>query len=256
MAEQKSFQELQIAFAAHIRDPDRQPPPTDVEERRMAIYRDLFFNNLSSLLAGTFPVLHEILGSAPWDNLVRDFMVRHRCHTPYFHQVPEEFLEFLQAERDPAAGDPPFLLELAHYEWVELALTLAEEPPPPAGCRPGANLLEGVPVLSPLIWRLSYRFPVQHIGPDFQPAEPAGEPVYLAVFRDAEERVNFTELNPVTARLLELIEDNPARQTGRQLLSRIAGELGQAEPGPTIDGGANMLARLRNEGLLLGAMDG
>ena len=40
------FQETQYQFAAYIRDPEHQPIPDQLESRRMAIYRDLFFNNI------------------------------------------------------------------------------------------------------------------------------------------------------------------------------------------------------------------
>ena len=57
MAKRPEFQEKQFAFAAHIRDPKHVPAPDDIEDRRMAVYRDLFFNNLKSLLSNMFPVL-------------------------------------------------------------------------------------------------------------------------------------------------------------------------------------------------------
>ena len=52
--------------------------------------------------------------------MVRDFMRRHRSTTPLFTEVGQEFLAYLQDERGPQAGDWPFMLELAHYEYVEL----------------------------------------------------------------------------------------------------------------------------------------
>ena len=50
MAELPEFQQKQYAFAAHIRDPENNPAPSGVEDRRMAIYRELFFNNLHNRL--------------------------------------------------------------------------------------------------------------------------------------------------------------------------------------------------------------
>ena len=61
MPEIPEFQRKQYAFAAHIRDPDGAPAPEGIEDRRIAIYRDLFFNNVSQLLSNTFPVLRKIL---------------------------------------------------------------------------------------------------------------------------------------------------------------------------------------------------
>ena len=49
MAERPKFQEQQYAFAAHIRDPQNVPAPEGIEDRRMAIYRELFFQHLLPL---------------------------------------------------------------------------------------------------------------------------------------------------------------------------------------------------------------
>jgi hypothetical protein len=106
----------------------------------MAIYRELVFNNLESLLGGNFPVVREVLGDEHWALLVRGFFVHHRCTTPLFHELGQEFLTYLQ-RRGEAAGDPPFLLELAHYEWVELALDIAEDGMDLAEVDPNGDLL-------------------------------------------------------------------------------------------------------------------
>ena len=45
---------LQTSFAAHIRDPKSTAAPDGIEDRRMAIYRDLFFNNIKSFLSSNF----------------------------------------------------------------------------------------------------------------------------------------------------------------------------------------------------------
>ena len=47
----KDLRDLQTAFAAHIRDPDRHEKPAGIEDRRMKIYRELFFSNVSSMLS-------------------------------------------------------------------------------------------------------------------------------------------------------------------------------------------------------------
>ena len=36
----------QYALTAHIRDPENQPAPAGIEDRRMGIYRDLIFCNV------------------------------------------------------------------------------------------------------------------------------------------------------------------------------------------------------------------
>lgn len=246
------FQAVQLALSAHLRDPTGAPPPPDLEERRLKIYRELIFNNVESLLAGYFPVLRQILPLDHWRGLVRDFFIRHRARTPLFTELAQELLDFLYRERGADPADPPFLLELAHYEWVELALLISEEEPDLAGLDPEGDLLAGAPALSPLAWPLSYRFPVHRIGPDYQPKEPLAEPTHLVVYRNRDERVEFLETNAVTQRLLQLIGDGVER-SGRASLEQIAVELHHPNPGRVIAYGSDLLEELRTRGILLGA---
>lgn len=251
MAKLPRFQESQYAFAAHIRDPQTHPAPSNIEDRRMAIYRDLFFNNVSGLLASTFPVVKKILTEQQWNDIVRDFFARHKSHTPYFLEIPKELIAYLQDERETAAGDPPFLFELAHYEWAELALTIDTTEICLEDIKRQGDLLSGRPVISPLAWSLAYSFPVQHISPDFLPQEAAEEPTFLVVYRDLADQVGFIEINAVTARLLELLElEEP--KTGRELLTQIAGELNHPKPDVVIEGGRETLEHLRRHDIILG----
>src|SRR5690606_31251308 len=110
-------------------------------------------------------------------------------------------------ERQPQAGDLPFLLELAHYEWVELAVSIQADPAPDDAVDPAGDLLAERPVVPPLAWSLAYDFPVHRIGPEFQPQTPGDTPTFLIVYRTAHDEIKFMELNPVTARLMALLEE-------------------------------------------------
>jgi len=252
MAECSELFRLQHAFAAHIRDPAGRPRPRDVEERRMAVYRELFYNNVESLLAGNFPVLRKLLPEDHWHSLVRDFLLRHRCETPLFLELPQEFLDYLQNERGTVSDDPPFLLELAHYEWVELALSISEEDPDLAEVDPNGDLMSGRPVVSPLAWNLTYLYPVHKLSPEFRPAQPADEPTHLVVYRDRSDTVRFLEINAVTQRLLQLRDEHPD-WTGHETIVRIAEELRHPHPEVVISGGRQLLDDLRSRHILLGS---
>ena len=51
MAQEPAFQQLQRAFAAHIRNPEQAPRPAEVPERRMRVYRELIFRTIDGLVA-------------------------------------------------------------------------------------------------------------------------------------------------------------------------------------------------------------
>ena len=84
MAELPDFRQKLYAFAGHIRDPDNVPAPEGIEERRMAIYRELFFNNIRNLLATMFPVIRKLHSDDQWHAKIRAFLQYHRAQTPYF----------------------------------------------------------------------------------------------------------------------------------------------------------------------------
>ncbi len=242
---------LQQQFAAHIRSPLKAPAPSDVEDRRMDIYRNLFFNNVRNLLSWNFPVLRKLHSKEDWAQLIRDFYIEHRARTPLFPELPREFLQYVQEQRQDRKGDLPFMLELAHYEWAELALSMDENELDDVEADPDGDLLSGVPVLSPVAWALSYTFPVHRISPAFQPLEAPAEATHLLVYRNRKDEVKFMQLNVVSAVLMQLLKDDSNR-TGHDLLNEIADTLKHPNPDKVIDGGKQLLQDLKDRDVILG----
>lgn len=254
MPDRPDFQQRQFAFAAHIRDPQNTAVPEGIEDRRMAVYRELFFNNLRSLLSNMFPVLKKLLSPDAWSGIIRQFMQKHRATTPYFLQLPAEFLEFLQQEYEAAADDPPFLLELAHYEYIELALSISEASNDLPGVDPDGDLLGSSPIKSELAWAFAYQYPVHRISPQFQPQEPGATPTYVAVYRDSHDKVGFLELNPMTAGLLDAIDNNTQGLSGRSLLLMLAKQTNYPDAEALVAHGAIALKEMRQLEILIGTM--
>lgn len=252
MAERPDFQDKQYAFAAYLRDPEHIAAPEGIEERRLAIYRKLFFNNLYNLLGTMFPVLRKIHSDQQWRRMIRQFMQHHQAETPYFLQLPREFVAFLENEFEPVADDHPFLLELAHYEYAELALSVSTEENDLEGIDPHGDLLRETPVKSVLAWVYAYRFAVHRISLDFLPTEVEEQPVYLALYRDSDDKVHFLELNAVTAALLEATENNKDNKTGEELLRSLAESISYPDVDALIQHGADALEEMRQREILTG----
>jgi len=245
----RSLHEQQNSMGLYLRDPDHCAPPPEMDPARAQVYRDLVFANLSSLISGTFPVLVKILGDQQWRTLVRLFLRDYRAHTPKFGEIAEEFVEFLASEPQ-ALNDgpwPPFMVELAHYEWVEMALQQSSAEPLPHS---DATLLPDRPLrVSPLAWPLAYSWPVQHVGPDYQADTPPAQPTLLLVRRSADFEVRFSELSPLAWRLLQRLEEAP-QLTGLQQLQALAVEAGMADVGDFIDNGLALLQQLHGQGVI------
>lgn len=242
----------QRALSGHIRDPERAAAPGGVEERRLRIYRELFFNNVEGVLAGNFPVIRRILGDQDWTALARGFYREHPSHTPLFTELAREFLRYLDTRAERGDDDPPWLRELAHYEWVELALQISEARVEDVPHDPTGDLLLGIPVLSPLAWPLAYEWPVHRLGPEHRPDEPPAVPTLLLLRRDADGTVRFSELSPLAFRLLQRLEESPGL-TGHAQLMAIAAEAGATDVDGFVESGLELLEQLRRDGVVPGA---
>ncbi|NKB38243.1 MAG: DUF2063 domain-containing protein [Gammaproteobacteria bacterium] len=246
------FREIQYQFTRHIRDPQNAPAPEDIEDRRMQIYRDLLFNNIEDFLAKGFPVLRKILSDDKWEAMTRDYFKNHQARTPLFPKMTQEFLQYLNNEREVQSDDYPFMNELAHYEWLELAIAIDTRELDDDKVDRDGNLLSANPVLSPLAWPFVYHYPVHRISPDFLPKQPPQQPSYLVVYRDRQDEVGFLELNPVSARLIEVLQ-NDTERSGEAILLDIAEQIQHPQPQVVVNGGRDILQGMQEKDIILGS---
>lgn len=238
-----TLREAQLDMARFLRDPAGEKPPADIEPRRLQIYRDLVYRNIEGFISSAFPILRSLYADDAWGSLVREFILQHRCKTPLFLQISEEFLSFMSA-REPNV-QRPFEAELAHYEWLELAVDVAEGDVPPVVQldSPDAQYAS----VSPAAQLGSYQFPVHRIGPSFQP-ETASDPTFLLVYRDREQRVQFMELSAGSARLIYEMQKGE-RESILALLGRMAEAWGM-EPVAVREFGLQQLQDFNQRGVI------
>lgn len=205
-----SFKETQYAFVEHIRDPANNAYEGGIEDRRLQIYRELFFNNILGFLSSGFPVLKDIYGDEKWQVLARKFFSQHDSRSPYFVDISKEFVEYLSNEYEMTDADPGFLQELAHYEWLELAVSIRKSVQNSVVFKQSDALKIAIPetvIFSDLATLASYQYPVHQLSITHQPEAPL-EITYLVVYRNTKDEVNFTLVNAVSAHLLTLIQQS------------------------------------------------
>ncbi len=245
-----ALRRFQTAFTRHIRDPEQVTAPAEIAPTRMALYSRLVFGNVERVMANMFPVLKSRLPESDWLALIRRFFRDHTLHDPLFQSMPAEFVRYLEA-RGPISGELPFLLELAHYEWVDYALSVDETTIDMHGIDALSVPNEGRLVLNPLVWMLRYDYPVH----TFRVAEPPTEmpltPSYLVAYRDCDDRVGHVELNAVSARLLELIDERPDLAVDA-LMVEVAHNLGMPCNAAFIDHGLALIGELHARQVILG----
>ncbi|MBZ0071145.1 MAG: putative DNA-binding domain-containing protein [Gammaproteobacteria bacterium] len=244
--EPHDFRAFQASLAARIRDPRGQPRPPGVPARRMRVYEELLYNNLEGFLLACFPITRRLLGARAWRAMVRRFFAEHRSHSPLFRDIPGEFLAWFEPLAEALFPKRPYLYDFMHYEWVELAVSVAEEEVVPPGLEPGRELLAERPRLNPTARLAGYSYPVHRIRPRYRPKGTDKGAYWYLVYRDAAHAVRFIVLNPLSARLLELIRDTDL--TGRAAMLRIADEMNHENPDLIVEMGRNLLEKLRHAG--------
>ena len=238
------FQRYQLEFTAHIRNPSAHKEPAGVAPGRMAVYCEAVFNNIFESVSVCFPVCQTVLTKKAWRALIRSFMMNHQTETPIFREIPPQFLRYLNTQKIV----PTYLKQLAHYEWVELAVGALDTKP--VSLSENADLLNEKPILASAHMLLEYDYAVHKISARHKPK--TSEKTYFLVFRNSDFKVRFIELNPVTFQLLKLIDEN--NMTGKQALMRLAEDLQHPDTNAVIQFGLEILSDLANQDAIIGSV--
>ena len=243
------FKLVQQSFIDYIRDP-LLPLPVNTDVRHMQVYRELFFNNVMGFVSNGFPVLKSLYTDEDWQALVQRFFSQHDCKSPIFIDIAGEFLNFLQLQYQPTDSDPLFMLELAHYEWLELVVAVAQS-------RDDEYLLSLEQLslqtlyLSQTARVAQYHFEVQHIRQDYCPQRRLDTPVFFCLYQDADAEVCFLQLAPLSAQVMALLTSQ-SNVTLIQIINWLTNIYPQIEPQMIEQGCIQLLEQLVSKGIVLG----
>ncbi len=253
------FIAYQRHFVDYLRDPAGNEDSSEQLPKQIGIYARLLNNKFEDSLNICFPVCRELLEPERWQQLVTLFIKEHRCESPLYREIPDEFVDYLLNEK-PDLVLPDFLKELAHFEWMELVLETAPGKLLDASLEP-ADLFATIPVINPVLTVLTYRYPVHKMMPqseswprwqNWQQTMPVdgNDPVYLFGIRDGQYRIQFIETNPATMRLVELLQEG--FRTGEQAASQLALELHYQDREQFMEYCHETLDRLRQQDIIIG----
>jgi len=155
-----SLRELQIAFAAALRDPNAAVPVLLPDN--LAIYRNNSAYTFLSALENDFPVLRRRVGDDYFSQLVAFYRERFPSRSGDLHWAGRNFSGFLEDHLQ--AGEYAWLSDLARLEWSRvIASVAAVEPSLGAdvlGSLSPEQLEQLVFSLQPSLMLLSSAFPI------------------------------------------------------------------------------------------------
>lgn len=202
---------FQADFCTYLRAPTQRLTgelPAGTSQRGMQTYRELVFAKVESFLLACFPMTRQRLGARAWRKLTRQFVLLHAAQSPYFRDIPAEFVAWLHHTETDA--NFPWLSALAHWEWLELVVAIADSTQTAAAPRRQLCLAQGEFVLNPSMRLAQYAWAVHQIAPKHA---IAAEATWLLAYRElrptsaSQDKVQFMELNAASFALLQGILD-------------------------------------------------
>ena len=213
----KDTRHYQSSLADYCRTGDYQAIP-GVKTAHVNQYRRLVYNVVDDMLQSAYPLTRELLTEEEWNELVQEFFSGHACQSPQVWYMPKELYEYLtQREAHPLLSKYPFLPDLLRLEWLEIALFMMEDRPAVSGSK--GDLL----VLNPEHELVHLQYPVHLKEAKQITANDKGD-YFLVMFREPDSGdVQFMQLSPALAMMIELLEERPMSITA--LAMEICGEL-------------------------------
>jgi len=251
------FQKYQHQFVDYLRNPLKNEVLPESLPQRSSVYAKLLYSKIEGSLDSCFPICCQLLGATRWKQLIQAFIKDHRCKSPLYREIPDEFMDYLMVEK-PLVALPKFIIELAHYEWIELVLETEKSLISRQFFPDKSDLLNVIPIINPVFYLLYYHYPVQNItaaDPYWKNWDTRIEPypqenIVLAGLRDNNDKVHFIELNTVTARLIELLQEGFS--TGEQALLELAAEMHYGDHETILPFGAEILQQLEDQQIIIG----
>ena len=117
-----------------MRGPSSTPGMSD---HGLEIYKTSLFANLSAVLGAGFPIVREVVGSACFNGLCRQFIPNHLPASAKLSAYGGAFPDYLASRAELA--ELPYLPDLAKLEWQIKRLLIAKDHPKDPGFEPSAK---------------------------------------------------------------------------------------------------------------------
>lgn len=159
---------------------------------RLLVYRELARNALEDPLPDCFPITHGLLEEAGlWDDCIDAFLASRAIQSAYYRDVNPTFVAWL-AQSAWGQERWPFLLQLAHFEYIEVEILRWPDEPPSPDLKPIPDADSRV-VFEGATRNLAYTYRVHEATQD-EPEPAAGE-TFLLGYRDSEGDFAYSELS-------------------------------------------------------------
>lgn len=239
---------LRAALERHGVDRADQTYLLAAARSRLFVYRDLVRGTLWEAMQATIPRTVSRLGEV-FEDYFGKFLAERGPRTHYLRDAPRELLEFCAPLWSADPRVPPYAMDLARHEYVQIEVgseraRSAHAEPQPLELDAAVQFIEAVRLMryDHAVHRLS-------VSPEDR-GVPEASPTSILVYRSPAHEVRYLELTPLAAAILErLLRPNASL---RSAILHACEALGQPLAPSVLDGTARLLADLAERGAVLG----
>ena len=214
---------------------------------RLLVYRKLVQGTLRTAVELAIPRTMARLGRV-FDEYFARFLSERGPRTHYLRDVTLELIDFCARHWAKDARVPPWALDLARHEALQIVVSSLRERVVPREL--GQLELERGFCFVEAARVARYAFAVHRLSADLADRSPPERtPTALFVYRDPEHDVRYLELTPLAAALIQRLLGG---ETLKEAVLSACGATG-TDPGTALEGIARLLADLAARGALLGA---
>lgn len=165
----------------------------------------MVFHVAEEAINAAYPLTKNLLAEREWTVVVKDFYRSGAMESPQLWRMPEALIAFVDKNYAQLQRKYPFLLELMHFEWAEIAVYMM--PDNKVEMPLNGDVENDHIVINPEMELLHFHFPVY--------LKPAGtisindrSNFFVSLHRHPESgKVLFTNLSPLTAQMIALLHE-------------------------------------------------
>lgn len=202
------------ALAALIRSP--------LEDNAVCRYSEFVRDNVFGVLNNTFPLFCQQVDQDQLLILVDEFVVVHYASEPEFHHIATEFVSFIQRRTQPMyissvvashelTADQLAVLE---YEWCAFCVEIdSSKQVLPMSWTGDFHINEQQLQLRLLVNSTMKLVQVPFLvhGDSLTFLTQRRHPIYYAIYRDSDQRVNTIKLREIDVAIIQIIQQQPNR---------------------------------------------
>jgi len=235
-------------------------------QNRLKLYEELLFAGIESTLSSLYPFCRRFFNSRDWHQLVEQYRRQYPSASYQLYKSAEAFPQFL-SEQEALMTEIPFLIDLSHYEWLEVVLLNAKDMALPnnldTACPSQLTTLSAMrPYWNPISHLYHCRYPIPSIldlmrrQEDLSPPYPfKKQSIDILLYRDMDTlSVRFFQLNELTSQLWQLCQTGKSYLEVFQLLQKNIAALHSIDFRVILEEGFKLLKQCHQEGILLGSL--